>query len=42
MDYTKCDGNPWGVSNALVVADIDKKRIFNVVKKPFAERRRIE
>ena len=32
MVYTKCEGIPGEFQHALVVADIDKKKIRNVVR----------
>ena len=37
----KCEGNPWGVLHAVVIADIDKRKIRKVVRKTYAERRKI-
>ena len=41
MVYTKCEDNPWELQHALVAADIDKRKIRNVVRKTFTERRKI-
>ena len=37
----KCEGNPWKFQNALVVVDIDKRKIRKVVKKTCVGRRKI-
>ena len=39
MVYLKCEGNPRGAQHALVIADIDKKKIRRVVRKTYAGRR---
>ena len=39
--FTKCEGNLWGFQCALVVVDIGKKKIRNVVGKTRVERRKM-
>ena len=41
--YMKCEGNPWVVCivHALVIGDIDKRKIRKVVRKTCTERRNI-
>ena len=37
----KCEDNPGEFQHALVIADIDKKKVKNVVRKTCAERKKI-